>query len=148
MTIISALKTFLTGYSGLSSAPLWVDYLGASVPEVSVVTLPGTKVLAHYIHGGSRRMFPFALQLKAATTDDAARLENSGFFEGFSDWLDQQTVAGTLPALGDGKTALAVGAEVAFLFEQGQSGTGIYQIQCWLEYEQAPAAAPAEEEED
>jgi hypothetical protein len=39
----------------------------------------------------------------------------------------------------EGKTATAIEATGwAYLYEQGQSDTGVYQIQCRLTYEQEP----------
>lgn len=139
-SIASAVKTYLAGYSGLvAGAPLWVDALGPGVCEYAIVPLPGAKIIERYINGASLREFPFAFQSMESTADDLARLEAIGFHEAFADWLESQTVAGLLPSLGSGKTAVSIEAVGwGYLFEQGQSDTGIYQITCRLVYEQQP----------
>jgi hypothetical protein len=69
---------------------------------------------------------------------EAERLETIGFFESFSDWLQTQTDAGTLPDLDAGKTATGIEAlGWGYMLEQGPSGTAIYQVQCKLYYKQA-----------
>ena len=140
MTILSSVKTYLATYSVLKTgAPLWVDFLGSKPTEYAIVPLAGTKVVETYLDGGSLREFPFAFQSMESTADELERLENSGFFEAFSDWLEFQTAAGTFPSLGSGKTPSEIKAlGWAYLYEQGQSETGIYQIQCKLIYEQQP----------
>jgi hypothetical protein len=85
------------------------------------------------------REYPFAFQSAEYTADELERLETSGFFEAFADWLESQTNAGVLPTLGAKQTALEIEATSwAYLFEQGNSETGIYQIQARLIYEQEP----------
>lgn len=138
MSIISAVRSYLAGYSGLKTgAPVWVDFLGASPTEYTIMPLPGAKVIERYLNGSSLREFPFVFQSTESTADDLERLETAGFFEAFSDWLESQTTAGTLPSLGTGKQATQIEAlGWAYLYEQGASDTGIYSIQCKLTYEQ------------
>lgn len=140
MSIIESLQTYMESYSGLESgAPLWVDYLGKEPTGYSIVPMPGTRVIEKYLNGGSVREFPFMLQSMSSTADDAARLANSGFFETLADWFDSQTNTGALPTLGAKQTALSIEAvNSGYLAEQGESGTGVYAIQCKLTYEQYP----------
>ena len=138
MSIISSVRTYLATYTGLKTgAPLWVDYLGNNPSEYAVIPLAGGKVIETYLSGKSLREYPFAFQSMESTADDLERLENSGFFETFADWLETQTEAGTLPTLGTGQTAELIEAiGWGYLYEQGNSDTGVYQIQCRLVYQQ------------
>jgi hypothetical protein len=140
MSIIASLQTYIKTYSGLKSgAPVWVDYLGPGFTEYSIVPLPGARIVESYIDGSSLREFPFAFQSMESTADDLTRIESAGFYEAFADWMEAQTNAGTLPTLGTKQTATAIEAVIGgSLFEQGESQTGIYQIQCKLTYEQRP----------
>ena len=140
MSIISALATYLKTYSGLQSGvPLWVDYLGGVNTQYAIVPLAGDKVIERYINGGSLREFPFAFRSMESTADDLERLETLGFYEAFADWLESQTEAGALPTLGTKKAAVSIEAQGwAYIYEQGQSDTGVYQINCKLTYEQQP----------
>ena len=140
MTILEAVKTYLLTYPSLETgALLLVNHLGPDPVGYTIVPLPGEKVLEWYVDGGSSRAYYFAFQSVESTADELERLENCGFFEDLSTWFETQSNAGTLPSLGSGKTATWIEATgFGYLFEQGQSETGIYQIQCRLTYEQQP----------
>ena len=137
-TIIDGLRTYLKTYTGLvSGAPVWVDFLGSTPTEYGIIPLPGARVVEEYINGSSLREFPFAFQSMESTADELERFETNGFYESFADWLESQTLAGVLPTLEAGKTAEEIEAlGWGYLFQQGESGTGIYQIQCKLTYAQ------------
>lgn len=151
MTIIAALSTWIKTNTDLKDKPVWVDYLGPEPAEYSINPMPGNKVLETYINGASRRAYPFSFNAMAPTDSDMERLANIGFFETLSDWMETQTEAGNLPTLGTGKTAESVQADNwGYLFEEGESGTGVYQVQCTLTYYQAleePETEPEPEPE-
>ncbi len=140
MTVIESIRTYIATYSGLASGkPLWVDYLGQTPTEYSISPLAGGRIVEKYINNSTLREFPFAFSSMESTADNLERLENIGFYEAFADWLETQTNAGTLPTLASGKTATAIEATGwAYLYQPGESQTGIYQIQCKLTYEQEP----------
>ena len=115
-----------------------VDFLGPDNVGYSIVTNPGA-TKEEYLGGGGSRTFPFAFQATLSTADDTARVENGGFFEQLSDWLDDQFELDNLPTLPTGKEAFRVEAQdVAYIYEQGQSDRGFYQMLCNLTYYQAP----------
>jgi hypothetical protein len=138
-TTIEAIKSYLKTYSGLKSkAPMWVDFLGHKPTEYAIIPLPGEKIIETYVNGSSLRAFPFAFQSMESTADELARLQTNGFYESLSDWFETQSESGILPTLNSNKVAERIETlGWAFLFEQGESSTGIYQIQCRLVYEQS-----------
>jgi hypothetical protein len=140
MSIIGAIQTYLKSYSNLESgAPVWVDYLGSSPVEYSIQPLPGSIVLESYINGSSLRSYAFAFQSMESTADELERLGTQGFYEEFAEWLEQQTENEDLPILDSGKTALSLEATGwGYLYQQGESATGVYQIQCRITYKQEP----------
>jgi hypothetical protein len=139
-TVLESVQAFIKTFGSLKSgSPVLVDFLGSEPTQYSIVSLPGTRIVEQYLNGGSLREFPFAFQAMFSTADDAARIENSGFYEAFADWLETQTEAGVLPTMAAGKTAEKIEAlGGAFLYEQGESDKGVYQIQCKLTYSQQP----------
>lgn len=139
MSIISSLRAFIATCPSLSSgALLLVDHLGEIPVQYAIIPQAGQKIVESYINGGSLREFPFLFRSMESTAADLERIENAGFYETFADWLETQTEAETLPTLGTGKTATKIEATTwGYLYEEGQSETGIYQISCRLEYEQA-----------
>lgn len=138
MSLISAVKSYIATYSGLNaSAGLLIDVLGSIPTQYAIVPLPGASIIETYLDGSTTRQFLFALQSQESTADDAARAANYEFYEGFAAWIESQNDAGAFPTLASGKTSEAI--EVLgqpILFEFGESGTGIYQIQCRLTYGQ------------
>jgi len=137
MSIIAAIQTFIKTYSGLESGSVWIDKVGPDTVEYGIIPLPGQRIVDENIDGSSVREYPFALQTSTLTEDDARRLLNSEFSENFGAWLESQTEAGTLPTLGAGQTARSIEETLSgALYEQGESGQAIYQIQCKLTYEQ------------
>jgi hypothetical protein len=136
-SVLEAVKTFIATHVG-SSAPLTVDFLGTTLPGYSIVPLPGGGWIEKWITAGGTKEFLFAFRAAFSTADEAERLENSGFYEAFSTWLETQTASGTLPILPTGKTSEKIEALGAgFLYEQGVSANGIYEISCRLVYAQA-----------
>lgn len=137
MSMIEAVRNYLLTYAGMANALIHVDALGNEPIEYAVVPLPGERTIAEYLDGKKQREYPFLIQSVFSTADEAERIENSGFYEALADWLDDQTDAENLPDLGTGKTAESIKAVTwGFVYEQGESGTGIYQITCKLVYEQ------------
>ena len=138
MTIIESLKTYLADYSELKDdAPLWVDYLGPKPTQYTIIALAGPIIVSTYINGSSEREFPFAFRSVESTADELERLETLGFYEEFAAWLESQTAAGEFPTLAAGKTATKIEAlGRGYLYQQGESSTGIYQVQARLTYKQ------------
>lgn len=138
MSIISALKTYIASYSGLESGkPVWVNYLDAVPISYAIIPLAGTVIVSEDLAGNSERKYSFAFQSAMSTADELERLESLGFYEAFADWLEEKTLAEEFPTLASGQTPTKIEAlGQGYLFEQGESGTGIYQIQCALYYDQ------------
>ncbi len=138
MSLIADLRTYLLTYPGLeSAAPLLVDTVGSTPTQYGIFPLPGARIIESYVDGSSLRQFLFALQSMEYIADDAARIRAAEFYESLADWFESQTLAGVLPTLDTGKTAESVEAlQSGFLFEFGESGIGLYQIQCRLTYSQ------------
>lgn len=138
MSLISSLKTYIATYGGLETgAPLLIDVLGKEPKQYAIVPVPGARIVESYVDGGSKREYPFAIQSMEANGDDPTRQAINEFYESLADWFESQTLAGTLPTLGAGKTATDIEAlGWGFLSEFGESGAGIYQIQARLTYEQ------------
>jgi hypothetical protein len=139
MSIIESIKTYLYTYTGLKSgAPIWVNYLEENPTSYSINPLPGEGAIEEYIGGGSLEVYPFEFNVMESTADEPERLDNIGFFESFREWLKNQSNSGILPTMESGKTPYKIEAVAgAYLYEQGESETGIYQILCQLIYGQS-----------
>lgn len=138
MSLIGSIRTYIATYPSLESgAGLFTDVLGNTPTQYAVVSLPGATIIEEYLNGASLRQYTFALQSMESTADDPTRTANLEFYEAFAAWLETQTEAGVLPTLDSGKTPEAIEAlGQPILFDLGESGTGVYQLQCRLTYEQ------------
>lgn len=138
-SIAEGLRAFvITNEDLVDGRGLWIDYMGGDPSGYSIVPQPGTRIVESYINGKTLREYPFALQSAEGTRDDLERINSHKFFEGFAQWLEQQTVDGVFPELPSGLTPELIEAvQWGYLFEQGESGIGVYQIQCRLQYMQA-----------
>ena len=138
MSVLSAIQTFIKTYSSLKkNAPVWVNFMGEKPTEYSIVPLAGAQITEEYINGGTSREYPFALQSMESTIDELTRLANIEFYESFAEWLRTQSDAGTFPTMDSSQTPFKIMAlGHGILLQQGDSKTGVYQIQCRLEYNQ------------
>lgn len=138
MSIIEDVRTYFATYPALvSGAGLFVDHLPKEPTQYAIMPVPGERITEHYLDDSSRREFLFAVQSMESTADDSTRIASHAFLETLSEWLETQNKAGTLPTLDAGKTAEEIEAiGTPILFEYGESGTGIYQLQCRLKYAQ------------
>lgn len=137
-TVIQALKKYLGTYSDLAKdAPLWVNHLEETPTAYSISPLPGARVVEHFLNDDTQQEFLFAFQSTESTADELARLENIGFYELLGDWFKDQTEKLILPDMGTGREAEEIEAlGWGYLYRQGESENGVYQIQCKLTYYQ------------
>jgi len=135
-TITQGIKTFLETYSPLSGG-VYVEFVGEKPTEYSIVMLPELEKIEEWIVSGGIYGRHFLLNMRAATNEDADRLQNNGFYEDFAEWLYTQSEAGTLPSLPSGYTALSIEAlSNGFLMESSEVlSTAVYSINCRLVYE-------------
>lgn len=136
-SVVARVSKYLEEYAGLKEdAPLWTNYLSASQFEYSITPLPSSKTVSTTITGVDTNEFHFAFQSNESTAEELERIQAFAFYEAFMIWMKKQTAEGILPQLGKGRTAKSIAATTwGFLYSQGESQTGIYQIQCVLTYE-------------
>lgn len=147
MSVIAVLQAWHSD-SGLleDDALLSVDHVGQEPVQYGLIPLPGRRVIERYLDDSAQLEFPFAIQATFYTADDASRLQNSDWMERVANFYELATNSDELPDLGDGKEAVLIEAvNAGFLMEQGESGTGIYQITGRLVYDQE--AVTSEESE-
>lgn len=139
MSIIESLQAFIATCPAINAfSDLHVDGLEPGAVNYSIDTLPGSRILMQDLAGNKTREFPFALTSREATVDDLARITNSGFYEQFADWLEEQTDDDNLPDLGTKRTAESIEATSwGYLYQRDENDqTAIYQIICKMTYTQ------------
>ena len=139
MKIIESIKNFiLTCPCLVELAAINVDFLPESPDTYSIEEVPTSSVLQTYLDGSQERQFVFVFASRFYYSDETRNnIENSGFYEDFSDWLDEQTKIGNFPVMRDGLTPSKIEAvSSGYLFDvSGDLSNARYQIQCRLIYD-------------
>ena len=116
-------------------AKLNIDFLGVEPTQYTIEGQPVNPVIQKYVDGGALKQYVFVFGSREYYGADALQnIENSGFYERFSNWLDEQSEKGNLPKLEGGKKALKIEAlTTGYLFNASEDSAR-YQIQCRLIY--------------
>lgn len=140
MTMIESIRDYLAGCPLLGDFKrLCVDFLPEDIETLSIEEVPAETILRAYVDGSSERQYLFVLAARLFYSEETRNnIENSGFYENFAEWLEEQTEADSLPVLADGKTASKIEAmSSGYLFDvSGDLSNARYQIQCRLIYDQ------------
>ena len=119
----------------LKDGCLRVDFMGEKPIEYTIEVLPCDPVIKRYINGDTVRQYLFAFGSREHYSQERLQnIQNSAFYERFSDWVENQNKSGNLPELPDGMEAQGIYVvSSGYLF--GESKTSArYQIQLRLEY--------------
>ena len=137
MSIIEGVKSFIASCPYLADmAAIYTDYTDSEPDNYGIADYGEGEPVSVYMDGSMVCQHNFALYFRTYTNSDRERIEATGFFEKFSDWLDEQTKKRNLPDLGEGKSAESVRAANAMLYQQDEDGVkGLYQAQFILTYE-------------
>ena len=139
MKIIESVKNFILTCPYLTElAAVNVDFLPDSPDTYSIEEVPTNSVIKTYLDGSQERQYVFVFASRFHYSDETKNnIENSGFYEDFSDWLDEQTQNGILPIMRDGLTPTKIEAiSSGYLFDiSGDLSNARYQIQCRLIYD-------------
>ncbi len=136
-TIIQSLRDYFLKCPLMDNSQINVDFLPDKGVEFSINTMPGDEILKKYIGGDTIRQYLFTIQSIANYSSDVLQaIENSGFFEKLSDWLEAQNKKGNLPILPEDKETRKIEAlSPGYLFVTSPT-VGRYQIQCRIVYYQ------------
>lgn len=132
MTILKTLQDFLLKYPGMELRPI------AEVLTDHTAETAGSYALAPSGNGKTRtdvvgnRTFEnnYVFYAREATLTETDRQENSDFLESLQEWLDEQNE--NLPELPGKYEAESIEVSNGMLFDIGEDGTGLYQVQIKL----------------
>lgn len=136
MSIIEAVRAYIATCPLIPELDaINVEYQGADVGSYSIDPVPADPVVKTYLNGSSLRRFTFVFSSREFYGRDVlSNLENSLFYERFSDWLDEQNRAKNFPALEANLQPVSIRAiNVGYAFATDLDAAQ-YQIQCQLEY--------------
>lgn len=134
--LIDAIRTYILTCPLLNDGRVNVDYIGTEM-GYSIDPLPCDPIIQRYTDGGAKKQFQFAFTSQEEYDQDARiNIENSGFFQLFAEWLEEQNFTGKLPELGEGKIPVAIETlNSGYLYDMNGVNAK-YRIECRLIYVQ------------
>ena len=132
--IIASIREYVLACPFLKDGKVNIDYLPDEM-AYSIDPIGGDPIYKRYTDGKCIRQFQFSLTSKEAYDGDARTgIENSGFYQYFEEWVEQNNMNDILPEL-EGHVPIRVDVLLSgFLFSM-DAEFGRYQLQCRLLYE-------------
>lgn len=134
--LIDSVRSYILTCPFLNDGRVNVDYIGTDM-GYSVDPLPCDPIIQRYMDGGAKKQFQFAFTSQEEYDQDARiNIENSGFFQSFEEWLEQQSFNGNLPELGEKKNPISIETlNSGYLYDMNGENAK-YLIECRLIYAQ------------
>ena len=138
LTIIESIRNFIAGCPLLKNGILLnVDRLGATEIEYTVDGEITNPILRKYTDGSTLRQFDFVFASREKYgADTLQNIANSGFYEDFAEWIEQQSNSRNLPELDQYRIPQYLEIQSGgYVFDTDDS-TARYQIQLKFVYYQ------------
>ncbi len=141
MTILESLRKYIKTYPGLKefedTVKVNVDKLEKDATVYSIDETVCNPIIKPYVDGSSERQFLFVFASREFYGQDVFQnIDNIGFYDKLSEWLEDNTRRGILPQLEEGKQALSIKAiSNGYAFNTDET-LARYQIQIQLKYYQ------------
>ncbi len=132
--IIESIRDYILTCDFLGDGKVNIDYLPDEM-AYSIDPIGGDPIYKKYVDRGCLKQFQFALTSKEAYDGDARTgIANSGFYQFFEEWIDENNMLDIYPEL-EGHTPVRVEVmQSGYLFST-EEDLGRYQIICRLIYE-------------
>lgn len=112
-----------------------VDYLGIKPLEYTIDSIPVEPIVTQYADGGALKQYVFVFASRELYGEDILNnIANSGFYQHFSEWVEEQSDNGNLPVLTGGKVAQSLEATTQGYAMETNIDSARYQIQMRLTY--------------
>ena len=134
--LIDSIREFILTCPFLQDGRVNVDYIGEEM-GYSIDHLPCDPIVQRYTDGGAKKQFQFAFTSQEEYDQDSRiSIENSGFFQAFDEWLEEQSFNGNFPELEEGKIPISLeNLNSGYLYDVN-GGKARYRIELRLIYEQ------------
>lgn len=111
-----------------------VDYLGDESTMYSIEETPCESIIKKYVDGSSIRQFEFIFCSRESYGPDVLNnISNSGFYEDFANWIEEENIKGNLPDLNDKECRTIECLTTGYAF-QTDVDKARYQIQMRITY--------------
>lgn len=136
LNLIDSIREFILTCPFLQDGRVNVDYIGEEM-GYSIDPLPCDPIIQKYTDGGAKKQFQFAFTSQEEYDQDARiNIENSGFFQRFSEWMEEQDFNGNFPKLEKGKIPISLETLSSGYLYDVDEVRARYRIEGRLIYEQ------------
>ncbi|WP_294174735.1 chloramphenicol resistance protein [uncultured Clostridium sp.] len=112
-----------------------IDYLDNNSTTYSIEEVPCEPIIKRYINGDTKRQYDFIFASRESYGADVFQnIENSGFYEDFSSWIEEESSKGNLPSLEGNRESLEIKVSTTGYAFQTDDNSARYQIQLKLIY--------------
>jgi len=135
MKVIEAIKEYINNCPALKEYNVNVNYLEDDFDSFSIEETPCDPVLKRYIDGSMLKQCQFVFTSKEPYSADViCNIDNSNFYEEFSNWIENNNNNGIFPTLEEGLEATQIRVISSPYIISTEEDKSIYQIQLNLIY--------------
>ena len=135
MKIIESIREYINKCPALEKFNVNVNYLEDDFDSYSIEETPCEPILKRYIDGSTKEQYQFTFSSKEPYSSDViGNLDNSGFYEDFSNWIETNNKQHILPELEKGLESTQIKILSSPYCVEATEDKAIYQIQLNLIY--------------
>lgn len=135
--IIESLKDYISTcpYLYEFNKEINVDYLDDDSTTYSIEEVPCEPIIKKYLNGDTKRQYDFIFASRESYGPDVFQnIENSGFYEDFASWIEEESFNNNLPDLGESREPIKIEVSTTGYAFQTDINQARYQIQLKLIY--------------
>ncbi len=131
--IIESIRDYILSCDFLKEGKVNIDYLPDEM-AYSIDPVGADPIYKRYVDGACMKQFQFSLTSREAYDGDARTgIANSGFYQFFEEWIEENNMAGIYPELERHQPVRVDVLQSGYLFST-EADLGRYQIICRLIY--------------
>lgn len=135
MKVIEAIRDYISNCPALETFNVNINYLEDDYDSFSIEETPCDPVLRRYIDGSMKKQCQFVFTSKEPYSSDViCNINNSNFYEEFSNWIESNNRNSILPVLEEGLESSQIKVISSPYVISTEESKAIYQIQLQLNY--------------
>ena len=135
MKVIEAIRDYISNCPALETFNINVNYLEDDYDSFSIEETPCDPVVKRYIDGSMMKQCQFVFTSKEPYSADViGNIDNSNFYEEFSNWIETNNKEGIFPSLEEGLEPTQIKVISSPYVITTEEDKSIYQVQLNLIY--------------
>lgn len=136
MTIAEGLINFLWSFtddSGASIKNILMDIVDGD-PDVLSVSPSSDNTIKRYLNGDEVRESNFQVFLKAYTSENINRIQNTQLIDKMKEWINRQSKKKNFPQMEENRICRKIEANNGMIYDINENGEGLYLLQVKITY--------------